>query len=114
MRQWTFPLLGTVAMLALSLSSVSADESAAVADAEFLGATVSDRTLDAQRGGEMYFNEIDEYAELTDNTAVDNVTGANFITDNAFGGASGLPVAVQNTGNNVIIQNSFILNLQMQ
>ena len=41
-------------------------------------------------------------------------TGANFITDGAFSNAGGVPMVVQNTGNNVLIQNSTILNIQVK
>jgi hypothetical protein len=39
------------------------------------------------------------------------VSGGNFISDSAFSHASGLPVAIQNSGNNVSIQNAYIVNI---
>lgn len=112
--RWAHPLLGAAFLFATIPALVSANDEQAVTAVESLGAKLSSEALDSQRGGEMIINEIDERADLFDNSAINNVTGSNFITDNAFGGAAGLPVAVQNTGNNVIIQNSFIVNLQMQ
>ena len=53
-------------------------------------------------------------AKLYDNTAKNNVTGNNSIMGNAFAGASGIPIVIQNSGNNVIIQNGMVLNLTMQ
>ena len=41
---------------------------------------------------------------LTDNTANNNVTGTNFIDNGSFTGASGMFSVIQNTGNNVLIQ----------
>jgi hypothetical protein len=45
---------------------------------------------------------------------VGTTNGANSISGGAFGGASGFPVAVQNSGNNVIVQNAFIINLDVR
>lgn len=49
-------------------------------------------------------------AELGNNIAVGNVTGNNTI-DDSFSRASGLFSIIQNTGNNVIIQDSIIVNV---
>ena len=76
--------------------------------------------LDTQRGGTdlgpqlIITNRNDLKAKLYDNVAVDNVTGNNAINGNAFAGASGLPIVIQNSGNNVIIQSGTILNLTMR
>lgn len=48
------------------------------------------------------------------NTAVNVVTGANHITDGAFSNASGLPMVIQNSGANVLIQNATIVNVQIR
>jgi len=53
-------------------------------------------------------------AQLYDNQAAGNVTGNNLVTQQAFSGASGVPTVIQNSGNNVIIQNATVLNVQMQ
>jgi hypothetical protein len=47
------------------------------------------------------------------NTAIDVATGTNTISAGAFSNMSGLPLVVQNSGANVLIQNAVILNLQM-
>ncbi|QIB65311.1 hypothetical protein [Kineobactrum salinum] len=49
-------------------------------------------------------------ADLGDNIAIGNVTGDNVI-DDSFSRASGLFSIIQNTGNNVIIQDSTIVNV---
>jgi hypothetical protein len=41
-------------------------------------------------------------------------TGANTIAGGAFSGMSGLPLVVQNSGANVLIQNAVIVNVKMQ
>ncbi|WP_205746858.1 hypothetical protein [Duganella callida] len=48
------------------------------------------------------------------NTSAYVVSGANSISSGAFSNASGLPVAIQNSGSNVLIQNATIINIQMQ
>lgn len=58
-------------------------------------------------------------ASMTDGAVHDNVasnvrTGSNLITEGALAGAAGIPVVVQNSGNNVLIQNSTIVNMQVQ
>ena len=74
----------------------------------------SDR-LDTQRGGTdagpVTINANMLNAKLFNNSATDNVTGNNAIAGGAFAGASGLATVIQNSGNNVIIQNGTVLNL---
>jgi hypothetical protein len=51
---------------------------------------------------------------VSDNSAVNVLSGANSINSGSFSNASGLPVAIQNSGTNVLIQNATIINIQMQ
>ena len=48
-----------------------------------------------------------------DNTAKGTYSGSNFVGDSAFSNAAGLPTVIQNSGNNVLIQNNTIVNLRM-
>ncbi|HTD05089.1 hypothetical protein [Undibacterium sp.] len=50
---------------------------------------------------------------VTDNSATNVATGANNITSGAFSNVSGIPIVIQNSGANVLIQNSTIINLQL-
>jgi hypothetical protein len=50
-------------------------------------------------------------AELTDNAVSDSVTGYNIIDQGSFNDASGVFSIIQNTGNNVIIQDSTIITI---
>jgi hypothetical protein len=50
-------------------------------------------------------------ANLSSNTANNNVTGFNIIDNGAFTEANGIFSIIQNTGNNVIIQDSTIVNV---
>ena len=81
-----------------------------------LGAAIKPAALDAQRGGrkEIVINTMDVDAKLHDIRAIDTVSGSNFITESAFSHSSGLPTAIQNSGSNVIIQNAFILNVDIK
>jgi len=82
---------------------------------DYFGTAVPTDTLDTLRGGEdQYLNDMKLYAQLYDNKALSNVTGNNIVTQDAFAGAQGYATVIQNSGNNVIIQNATILNLRMQ
>jgi len=50
-------------------------------------------------------------AILTDNDANNNITGYNVIDQGSFNYASGVFSIIQNTGNNVIIQDSTIITI---
>ena len=47
-------------------------------------------------------------------SAVNVATGANIVTEGAFSNASGLPMVIQNSGANVLIQNATIINVQIK
>ncbi|MDR4479862.1 MAG: hypothetical protein R3B37_08995 [Nitrospira sp.] len=82
------------------------------------GTPLTPTQLDTQRGGTdpgpVTINANMLNAKLFDNQASDNVTGNNTITGGAFAGASGLATVIQNSGNNVIIQNGTVLNLTLK
>lgn len=48
------------------------------------------------------------------NSASNVSTGGNLITNGAFSNMSGLPVVIQNSGANVLIQNATVINLQLR
>ena len=71
-------------------------------------------TLEDQRGGAQgVSSEMKLSGTTAGNLASDVVTGTNTISAGAFASMSGLPVVIQNSGANVLIQNAVILNLQM-
>ena len=51
---------------------------------------------------------------VTGNTATNVATGANIIQSGSFANASGVPIVIQNTGANVLIQNATVINLQLK
>ncbi|NUZ05749.1 hypothetical protein [Piscinibacter koreensis] len=67
-----------------------------------------------RRGAADVFSDMQLKAVVAENQAVNVSTGNNVISDNAFSHASGVPMVVQNTGNNVLIQNATILNVQVK
>ena len=70
--------------------------------------------LEAARGGsQAVYNDMNVNGNTTGNTADHVVTGTNSIGSGAFANMSGLPVVIQNSGANVLIQNSMIVHLQM-
>lgn len=77
-------------------------------------APVPDSDLANYRGGANITNTNDLNGTLYNNNALDSVTGSNFVTDGALAGSSGFSTLIQNSGNNVLIQNATILNLQVQ
>ena len=78
--------------------------------------TLDAARLDQQRGGAstQVFNDMQLDGVVADNRAIDVVTGHNTISSGALSGASGLPLIVQNSGNNVLIQNATIVNVQLK
>lgn len=57
-------------------------------------------------------NDNQQNANVSDNLLSGNVvTGDNSISDNAFGNMSGIATVIQNTGNQVVIQDSTQINI---
>ncbi|ROV57460.1 carbon storage regulator [Vibrio ponticus] len=84
-------------------------------------------TMDSSRGGQ-YIMEVDQYHVDIDsitassevngvslgNSAINTTNGNNNIGAGAFSAASGINSVIQNTGNNVLIQNSTVVNLTLK
>jgi len=70
--------------------------------------------LARRRGGTEVFNDMKLRGVVADNQATNVVTGGNVISEGSLAGAAGLPTVIQNTGNNVLIQNATIVNVQMK
>lgn len=80
----------------------------------FASKPLSAAALASKRGGDRVFNDNQLKGVVADNHASNLTTGANVISDGAFSGAVGLPTVIQNSGNNVLIQNSTIVNVQVK
>lgn len=76
---------------------------------------VNTARLDDVRGGaEMVVNDMRLHGTVGDNAAVNTLSGSNIVSEGSFANAAGLPTVIQNTGNNVLIQNATILNVQFK
>ncbi|GAD80304.1 hypothetical protein [Vibrio ezurae] len=51
---------------------------------------------------------------LDGNVADNTVSGSNIMASGAFADSSGISSVIQNTGNNVLIQNSTVINLSIK
>jgi hypothetical protein len=80
----------------------------------FASSPLTAAALASQRGGDRVFNDNQLKGVVADNHASNLTTGANVISDGAFSGAVGLPTVIQNSGNNVLIQNATIVNVQVR
>jgi hypothetical protein len=79
------------------------------------GAAMAVDQLDGYRGGNTEVNNTAlSKGVVEDNTAINVSSGVNTITGGSFANASGLPMVIQNSGSNVLIQNSTIVNVQLQ
>ncbi|MFD2365828.1 hypothetical protein [Pseudoduganella sp. GCM10020061] len=86
-------------------------------DAELpgFGPAADSASLDGMRGGDgTSSSSIVMNGTVADNRATNVVTGTNMITEGSFANASGVPMVVQNTGANVLIQNATVINLQLR
>ncbi len=81
----------------------------------FDGVPVADEHLAAlHAGADTVSNDMRVSGTVAGNAALNVNSGANTISSGAFSNASGLPVAIQNSGTNVLIQNATIINIQLQ
>lgn len=75
---------------------------------------MDDAALDARRGGTLAHNDMRLDGQVASNSAAHLTTGANVIDAGSLVGNAGLPVVIQNSGNNVLIQNATIVNVQLR
>lgn len=109
--------LASVSVAAQADEQVTAAATASVDTRNPLGAkTLDSVALARQRGGtdpgtlsDMKLNGV-----VGSNNASNLTTGNNAISDGAFAGVNGVPLVVQNSGNNVLIQSATIINVQVK
>lgn len=63
---------------------------------------------------DVQLNKVDLDAKLDHNVVHSATTGDNSVSHDAFAGSTGFMTVIQNTGNNVIIQNATIVNFSLQ
>lgn len=102
--------------LAMDVDAEDAPSAApAVTEVSGFGTPLASAQLDGYRGGfDVVKNDMQLSGAVTNNSAVDVLSGSNFIANGSFANASGMPMVVQNSGSNVLIQNAMIINVQMQ
>jgi len=79
----------------------------------FVARPVDADRLSTFRGGSEARNDMTLSGTTADNSAFQVNTGSNSIGSGAFANMNGLPIVIQNSGANVLIQNAVILHLQM-
>ncbi|RJG22245.1 hypothetical protein [Massilia cavernae] len=98
-----------LALLADKLPAAAKD------DAGGFGAPAPALLLDDARGGDGGIASDTRLSGTASGNAATNVaTGANIIQSGSFVNASGVPIVIQNSGANVLIQNATVINLQLK
>ncbi|HEU4372624.1 MAG TPA: hypothetical protein VFS02_03995 [Telluria sp.] len=84
-------------------------------DEAIFGAAADDAALERSRGGtDVTTISTRLTGTVSGNSATDVITGANVIQGGSFANMSGIPIVVQNSGANVLIQNATTINLQFK
>ncbi|WHZ12905.1 MAG: hypothetical protein OJF60_003346 [Burkholderiaceae bacterium] len=78
------------------------------------GYPVGTQSLEVHRGGDIGVASSTLAGTTANNSATDVITGTNSISAGSFSNSAGIPVVVQNSGANVLIQNAVTVNLQMK
>lgn len=106
----------------VALGDTPGGDPAAPPGALFDAPSIDPAELDTQRGREglniedvvMQLNDVHTDASVANNVLTSQNTGGNLVEAGAFGNAAGLVFNVQNSGNHVIIQNTTLINVNMQ
>lgn len=69
---------------------------------------------DLRGGAEINRTEMTLSGTTSGNVADQVITGSNVISAGSFASMSGIPLVVQNSGANVLIQNAVIVNVKME
>jgi hypothetical protein len=70
--------------------------------------------LEQSRGGTDSKTDVKLDGVVTGNSATNVSTGGNVIDSGSFANMSGIPVVIQNSGANVLIQSSTVINVQFK
>ena len=108
------PFVDVAVPLPFEAGTPAAETDAPVTDPR-LGAAIGGDALDDMRGGSdsktTVTNVSDVNGNVDGNTAINAITGGNLVDGAAFGNAAGLSTVIQNSGNNVLIQNSTVVSV---
>lgn len=106
--------------IALLTLSAMAALSASADDIAMTDLELSEAALDSSRGGKYISKSVmiadsDQHGMISNGSVGDySMTGDNVISSGALTGITGVNSVIQNTGNNVLIQNSTVLNLTLK
>jgi hypothetical protein len=108
------PAFATLIMAGAVALATPAPDAVAVAG---LGPAVNGDALQGMHSGNTGFDpailvEADNDGTVSGNVAHDNVTGQNVVDGGSFSNAAGILTVIQNSGNNVLIQNGTAVNVQ--
>jgi hypothetical protein len=106
-------VVAAAAAVSLALPSYAQAEEPGLGSAALFGTAVPDDVMAAQRG-KAVLTIMDLDGTVQDNAAINNVTGHNIIRSGSFMNSSGVTTTIQNSGNNVLIQNATILQLDVR
>lgn len=102
-------------LCAVAVGPAVADEPGRTATHSFMARPVATQALADQRGGaDASLSDLKLTGSVSDTRASNVTTGNNIITNGSLAGASGVPLIVQNSGNNVLIQSATIINVQVR
>jgi hypothetical protein len=104
-----------VATAAQPAAVAAVADSLAQPDEAMLGVAAADDLLERARGGTDVTTITTRLTGAVNGNSATNVTtGANVIQGGSFANMSGIPIVVQNSGANVLIQNATTINLQFK
>ena len=105
-------LIFFILLIIISQKTVAEDFAAAIAIVDFSPVMLEDLDQIRGLGGVAdVTSKANLEAILNDNDVSDSITGYNIIDQGSFNDASGVFSIIQNTGNNVIIQDSTIITI---
>ncbi|QNK03645.1 hypothetical protein H8F01_02215 [Dyella telluris] len=79
-----------------------------------MGTGVDNATLDGLSGGTLVVQNTTLTGTVSNDTADHVISGANVITGGAFSGEAGIPMVIQNSGSNVLIQNATVISVEFK
>jgi hypothetical protein len=119
-RLWLISLALLLLLLFLAMSeAVAAEEQyKGLSGNEVKLRPLSEAELEAHSGGQatgfQVINDSVFNADISNNALDSGSTGDNAVNDSAFTNLSGLALIIQNSGNNVIIQNTTVIAITME
>jgi len=114
--------VGTVLCLSVLPCALFAQPAPPVPGLIFTDHAINAAELDQQRGRQglnidelvLQLGDVRADASISNNSLNSQSTGTNRVESGAFNNAAGLVFSVQNSGNHVVIQNTTLINVNLQ